>query len=116
MFYEILVPLDGSTHLDKIVRLAARTAIVGKSEIHVLCIVEATYLLPLDRMAITMSDGLTYPAANEQTEISNRFHADLIVMGHRNLSRLQRSLDSSTASRVLEDAPCPVLIETSKDG
>ncbi|WP_406234709.1 universal stress protein [Isoptericola jiangsuensis] len=38
--------------------------------------------------------------------------ADLIVIGHRHLSRLQRLLDSSVAQWTLDHAPCPVLVET----
>ncbi len=38
--------------------------------------------------------------------------ADLIVIGHRQLSRLQRLLDSSVAQWTLDHAPCPVLVET----
>ena len=48
-------------------------------------------------------------------EHANRLHADLIVMGHRHLSRLQRLSDPSTAGKVIERAPCPVLLETSLD-
>ncbi|HYQ24943.1 universal stress protein [Stenotrophomonas sp.] len=38
--------------------------------------------------------------------------ADLLVIGHRHLSRLQRLLDSSVAQWTLDHAPCPVLVET----
>jgi nucleotide-binding universal stress UspA family protein len=48
-------------------------------------------------------------------ESATRLRADLIVMGHRHLSRLQRLTTPSTADRVLERAPCPVLVETSAD-
>ncbi len=43
---------------------------------------------------------------------AKRIGADVIVMGHRHLSRLQRWADPSTAEAVIERAPCPVLIET----
>ncbi|MFJ4389842.1 universal stress protein [Pseudomonas soli] len=36
---------------------------------------------------------------------------DLIVMGHRHLSRLKRMLDPSIASKVIDEASCPVLID-----
>ncbi|CAH2773896.1 MAG: hypothetical protein CBARDCOR_2395 [uncultured Caballeronia sp.] len=42
---------------------------------------------------------------------ARRIGADLIVMGHRHLSRLQRWADPSTADAVVERAPCPVLID-----
>jgi nucleotide-binding universal stress UspA family protein len=41
-----------------------------------------------------------------------RIGADLIVMGHRHLSRLRRWADPSTATEVIEHAPCPVLVQT----
>lgn len=43
---------------------------------------------------------------------ARHLHADLIVIGHRHLSRLQRLLDSSVAHWTLDHAPCPVLVET----
>lgn len=36
--------------------------------------------------------------------------ADLIVMGHRHRSVLERGFGRSTALKVLESAPCPVLV------
>lgn len=36
--------------------------------------------------------------------------ADLIVMGHRHLSMMERGFHRSTAMRVIEGAGCPVLI------
>ncbi|WP_175150085.1 universal stress protein [Paraburkholderia ultramafica] len=52
-------------------------------------------------------------ASDAIIEHANRLHADLIVMGHRHLSRLRRLSDPSTAGKVIERAPCPVLLETS---
>lgn len=46
---------------------------------------------------------------------AKRIDADVIVMGHRHLSRLQRWADPSTAGTVIDRAPCPVLIETRND-
>ncbi len=46
---------------------------------------------------------------------ARRINADVIVMGHRHLSRLQRWVDPSTAGTVIERAPCPVLVETGND-
>lgn len=36
---------------------------------------------------------------------------NLIIMGHRQLSKLSRLLAPSTCLKVIENAPCPVLIE-----
>ncbi|MBY4674356.1 universal stress protein [Burkholderia multivorans] len=46
---------------------------------------------------------------------ARRINADVIVMGHRHLSWLQRWADPSTAETVIERAPCPVLVETGSD-
>lgn len=44
-------------------------------------------------------------------EEATRLGCDLIVIGHRHLSFLGRLLDPSVGSRVLDVAPCPVLVE-----
>ena len=44
-------------------------------------------------------------------EEASRIGSDLIVIGHRHLSLLGRLLDPSVGSRVLDGAPCPVLVE-----
>lgn len=46
---------------------------------------------------------------------ARRIGADVIVMGHRHLSRLQRWAAPSTVGTVIDRAPCPVLIETRND-
>ncbi|SDH01172.1 Nucleotide-binding universal stress protein, UspA family [Paraburkholderia phenazinium] len=46
---------------------------------------------------------------------ARRIAADVIVMGHRHLSRLRRWANPSTAGEVIEHAPCPVLVQT-RDG
>jgi nucleotide-binding universal stress UspA family protein len=43
---------------------------------------------------------------------ARRIGADVIVMCHRHLTRLQRWSDPSTANAVIELALCPVLIDT----
>lgn len=150
MFYDLLIPLDGTAQADRVVQLAARAAIAGRSRLHVMCVVDPAYLTSPEDSQGVEPDGLSYPRANEQSErasqivaaaveefkrlgfdvdghlcggdpldaiIKNamRLHADLIIMGHRHLSRLQRLAAPSTADRVLERAPCPVLVETSRD-
>lgn len=49
------------------------------------------------------------------SEQARRLKCDLIVIGHRHLSRLERLFDSSVAQWTLDHAPCPVLVET-RDG
>ncbi|WP_263141595.1 universal stress protein [Pseudomonas sp. RIT-PI-AD] len=50
------------------------------------------------------------PAAAICDEAARR-NCDLIVIGHRHLSRLGRLFDPSIGARVLDAAPCPVLVE-----
>lgn len=42
---------------------------------------------------------------------ARRIESDLIVIGHRHLSFMGRLLDPSVGSRILDAAPCPVLVE-----
>ncbi len=42
---------------------------------------------------------------------AKRLESDLIVMGHRHLSRLDRMLDPSISSKVIDKAGCPVLVD-----
>lgn len=42
---------------------------------------------------------------------ARRLGSDLIVMGHRHLSRLDRMLDPSISSKVIDKAGCPVLVD-----
>lgn len=61
-------------------------------------------------------DAVTLLPAGDPGEVisaqARELGADLIVIGHRHLSRLQRLLDSSVAQWTLDHAPCPVLVET----
>lgn len=43
-------------------------------------------------------------------EVAETGHFDLIVMGHRGLNPVKRLFLGSVAKRVIEDAPCSVLI------
>ena len=42
---------------------------------------------------------------------AQRIRADLIVIGHRHLSRLERLISPSVGHQILNAAPCPVLVE-----
>lgn len=44
-------------------------------------------------------------------EEARRIASDLIVIGHRHLSFMGRLLDPSVGRRILDAAPCPVLVE-----
>ena len=58
--------------------------------------------------ATTLTGGSPAEAICEE---ACHIDSDLIVIGHRHLSFLGRLLDPSVGSRVLDAAPCPVLVE-----
>jgi nucleotide-binding universal stress UspA family protein len=43
---------------------------------------------------------------------ARRLQCDLIIIGHRHLSRLQRLFEPSVGQWTIDHAPCPVLVET----
>lgn len=43
---------------------------------------------------------------------ARQLRCDLIVIGHRHLSRLQRLFEPSIGQWTIDHAPCPVLVET----
>lgn len=47
---------------------------------------------------------------DEIVQMANHFNVDLIIIGSHGCSRLTRLLVGSTAERVVEHAPCPVLV------
>ncbi|MCL7715073.1 universal stress protein [Stenotrophomonas mori] len=46
------------------------------------------------------------------SEQARQLGCDLIVIGHRHLSRLQRLFEPSVGRWTIDHAPCPVLVET----
>ncbi len=68
--------------------------------------IEQARLRGLDLSATTVSG---HPA-EAIVEYARRHQVDLIVMGHRGMSNLQRFLVGSIADRVVDHAPCMVLI------
>ncbi|MBB3181195.1 universal stress protein [Variovorax sp. Sphag1AA] len=56
---------------------------------------------------IEVVDGITAPTI---VEVATRLEADPIVMGHRHRNLLQRCMELSTAKRVIDRAPCTVMV------
>ena len=60
-------------------------------------------------------DGLGHHPAGEPAEVicdyARQHGCDLIVIGHRHLSRMERLLDRSVGQWTVDHAPCPVLVE-----
>lgn len=52
--------------------------------------------------------------AEELVRLANIHNADLIILGNRGLTGLNRILQGSVSSQVLEDAPCSVMVIKSK--
>lgn len=54
---------------------------------------------------------VTGDPAEQITKYAEEINAGLIIMGHRQMSKISRLFDPSTCMKVIENAPCPVLIE-----
>jgi len=61
-------------------------------------------------LTCTCSTLTGQPAQAICTEAA-RLGSDLIVIGHRHLSRLERLFSPSVGNQILNTAPCPVLVE-----
>jgi len=48
--------------------------------------------------------------AEEIVRLANIYHADLIILGSRGLTGMERILQGSVSSQVAADAPCSVLV------
>ena len=65
----------------------------------------------LDCSGLKIDKKIISGAAHPQiVEIAEQEKYDLIVMGHRGLNPFKRLFLGSVAKRVIEDAPCSVLI------
>jgi nucleotide-binding universal stress UspA family protein len=70
MFNSLLVPLDGSPQSAHVIELASRMATPGTAVVHLLCVVDPSYLLPHDDENGVTPDGMTYPFAEAQTSFA----------------------------------------------
>ncbi|MCO8168350.1 universal stress protein [Pseudomonas sp. 21LCFQ02] len=139
MFTTILVALDGSAQSLKVLELAS--SLTGPdTTLHLVCVVDPAYALdnPDDafeqqqypaaaaeqhhaqdlieqarqRLGLAcVRTTLSGEPAEAICAEARRIGSDLIVIGHRHLSFLARLLDPSVGSKVLDAAPCPVLVE-----
>ena len=65
----------------------------------------------LEKLGIAYRAHMLEGAAIEQIALlAEQISADLIVIGHRHLSRLRRLVDNSVAKGVVARAPCSVMI------
>ncbi|MFR0688018.1 universal stress protein [Enterobacterales bacterium AE_CKDN230030158-1A_HGKHYDSX7] len=137
MFKRILLAIDGAAQSARIVATAGELARDHGAEVHVVCVVDRAFAMPredaleyppaeqeqheaqslvddavmqLQPCAATGAVVAGDPARAILRE-AERLACDLIVIGHRHLGRIERLLDPSVGQRVIERAPCPVLVE-----
>lgn len=137
MFERILLAVDGSDHALHAAKVAADLARCMKAELRILVVyppippylgepnlqqainsrlneaqailqkaVEAVGEIPAE-IHTELIEG---DAAEAIIEVAKTRNSDLIVMGSRGLGRLAGLLLGSTSQKVLNHAPCPVLI------
>lgn len=136
MFNRILVALDGSELSDQVVRALDQVRLQSQTNIviaHVLVNLGAdpdvavdrpqtdTELIPHHQLEKLQAYQASLPCpseleivtgdpAEEIVRLANIHHVDLIVIGSRGLTGLNRILKGSVSSQVVEDAPCSVMV------
>jgi nucleotide-binding universal stress UspA family protein len=132
MTNRILVAYDGTEAADQAFEVALGAARQRGAGIHVIAVASAAevethvmhdrlrvecaaYLRPLPArgaavhvdVEVEVTEGIP---AWEIAGAARRIGADLIVIGHRRRSLLRRCMETSVAKRVLDRAPCAVLV------
>lgn len=136
MFKKILVALDGSELSEQVVEALEQIHIQSDTKIilaHVLIHsgtnpdVAAdrpqadTELIPYQQLERLQAYQASFPCkseleivtgdpAEEIVRLANIHHADLIVIGSRGLTGVNRILQGSVSSQVVEDAACSVMV------
>ena len=132
MTYRILVAYNGTAAADRAFEVALDAARRFDACLHVLAVASAAevethimhdrlrvecaaYLRPLrargDAAHVDVETEVTegIPAC-EIADVARRVGAEMIVIGHRQRSLLRRCMETSVAKRVLDRAPCMVLV------
>jgi nucleotide-binding universal stress UspA family protein len=138
MFRNILVGLDGSEASRRALEKALELASLTGGAVHVVSVEEhipayaatvgevddelefeneyfrtvhadATRAAAARKMIVSF-DTVRGHAADQLVRTATARQADLLVMGHKGHSKLHHFLLGSTADRVVEHAPCPVLV------
>ena len=138
MFRTILVGVDGSVHAERGLERATELAALTGASLHAVAVeehlpayaatvgevddelrfengyfrrVEATATRVARERGVPLSFEIRRGhAADQLVRAAADRHADLLVVGHAGHSRLHAFLLGSTADRVVEHAPCPVLV------
>jgi nucleotide-binding universal stress UspA family protein len=83
---------------------------------------QAVHLLTtaLDQLRERGIDGVASHPAGEPAQVlcdyAREHDCDLIVIGHRHLSRMERLFERSVGQWTIDHAPCPVLVEVRDAG
>lgn len=144
MYQRLLLSYDGSREGRAALREGAEMAIACHAETHLLAVMQplsglalADGLLPQDLFQIEereareiLDEGVSWlrerglqatghlaagQAADRILFTARELGADLIVVGHRNRSRLARWWRGSVGATLLDDAPCSILIVVSPE-
>lgn len=135
MFDRILLAVDGSEQSDRAVSLASEIAKESNSEVLVFHVREkaavrfGSYDVDLDEAEVDIADNKTRKlkdlgisarpervtdfygnTAKRIVSAADEYGADVIVMGSRGLSNVGGFFLGSVAHKVLQSAPCPVLV------
>ncbi|TLP73814.1 universal stress protein [Pseudomonas nitroreducens] len=137
MFKRILLAIDGAAQSPRIIATAGELARCNGAQVHVVCAVDRAFAMPrqdaleyppaeqeqheaqalVDEAVVQLQPCAAAGAvvagdpARAILREAERLECDLIVIGHRHLGRIERLLDPSVGQRVIERAPCPVLVE-----
>lgn len=136
MPHKILVAYDGTRAADRAFEVALDVAQRFDAHLHVVAVASAAELethVMLDRLRVECAAYLEPlrargAAAHVDVEVevtegipaweiataARRIGADLIVIGHRQRNLLRRCMEGSVAKRVLDRAPCAVLVADSR--
>ncbi|MBF0482588.1 MAG: universal stress protein [Desulfovibrionaceae bacterium] len=139
MLKTILVAVDSSAQHAAILDQATELAIAFGSSVHVVSVADTVskgtvpmvypsgaFIESLNREAQAVlkaachrlsehgvpcrTHALAGPVAQRVVELAVELDADLIVIGHRHLSWMQRLLENSVGRNLLDQSPCNVLV------
>ncbi len=129
----ILTAVDANRSAEQVVAAAARIATMPGAELHLVHVIEAPEINHLTKQleearAIVERASASLPADREYTvhlaagepaaqilQVAANVHADMIVIGTREMSTLERFLLGSVVEPVTRRAQCPVYVVRNKD-